>query len=180
MSMIIEMQFEMAMRMLFGKNADNIADEHFVIKDRRKWLKKVGRKLTKEIDNLDTKERHKEKMLSDLIFIAELLNKDKEPSWSLVYRFIELISRLLGFDTNLGTTCFSPVYWQTKDQYEKTILLESKDIQEFENKLHDEYINVVNLRRSIVKNLKEQGVNDYTIALVLNTSEHKVKKIRYN
>ena len=38
----------------------------------------------------------------------------------------------------------------------------------------------VSLRREVVESLKTKGLEDFKIALVLNTSEYKVKQLRRN
>ena len=167
------MEFETTMRLVFGDKAYHIADFHGSAGGRREWLTKVLREFTNDIDKLDTTVRHKQMLMGEIEAISALLKED-DPSWSLVYRFLRLISRLLGYDYVQGAKCHSLAYWQTTGQNLNTVVFEGGDVmQDYYDKK-----NAIALRRSVVNSLKAQGLNDYKIALVLNTSEYQVKKLR--
>ena len=40
--------------------------------------------------------------------------------------------------------------------------------------------NAIAIRQKIVKQLKEEGLSDYHISLVLNVSEYQIQKLRKN
>ena len=172
--MDVAMEFEMTMRLVLGEKAYHVADSQGSAGGRREWLTKVLRELMNDIDALDTTARHKQMLMGELEAISALLNRDENPSWSLVYRFLRLASRLLGYDYVRGAKCHSLAYWQTSGQNLNTVVFEGGDVmQDCYNKK-----NAIAVRRSVVDSLKAQGLNDYKIALVLNTTEYQVKKLR--
>ena len=172
--MDVAMDFEITMRLLFGEKAYHIADQHGSTKGRRAWLTKAIEMLTREIDTLDTTVRHKQMLMGELEAIADLVKRESEPSWDIVYRFLRLASRLLGFDYVRGARCHTPTYWQTPAQNLNSVVFEGGDImQDYYDKK-----NAIAVRRSVVQDLKSQGLNDYKIALVLNITEYQVKKLR--
>jgi hypothetical protein len=154
------MDFEITMRLLFGEKAHHIADQHGSAKGRRAWLTKAIGMLTREIDTLDTTVRHKQMLMGELEAIAALVKRESEPSWDLVYRFLRLVSRLLGFDYARGARCHTAPYWQTPAQNLNSVVFEGGDIvQDWYDKK-----NAIAVRRSVVQNLKSQGLDDYKIA----------------
>jgi hypothetical protein len=173
-SVDVAMEFEMTMRLVLGEKAYHIADFQGSPGGRREWLTKVLRELTNDIDALDTTARHKQMLMGEVEAISTLLKDDDNPSWSLVYRFLRLASRLLGYDYVRGAKCHSLAYWQTTGQNLNTVVFEGGDIMQD----HYDKKNAIAIRRSVVDNLKAQGFNDYKIALVLNTTEYQVKKLR--
>ncbi|MDO8891026.1 MAG: hypothetical protein Q7V00_04205 [Sulfurimicrobium sp.] len=168
------MDFEITMSLLFGEKARHIDDQHCSTKGRRAWLTKAIERLTREVDALDTTVRHKQMLMGELEAIATLVKRESEPSWDIVYRFLRLASRLLGFDYFRGARCHTPTYWQTPAQNLNSVVFEGGDImQDYYDKK-----NAIAVRRSVVQNLKSQGFDDYKIALVLNITEYQVKKLR--
>ncbi len=115
-------------------------------------------------------------LMGELEAIAELLNGANEPSWDLVYRFFRFSFRLLGFDYVKGAKCHTPTYWQTPNQHFTTQLLSGADPQQdyYDKK------NAMSLRQSIANDLKAKAFDDFKISLVLNTTEHEIKKLRSN
>lgn len=168
------MDFEMTMRLLFGERAYHIADEHGSVQGRRSWLAKAMQLLTQEVDKLDTTVRHRQMLMGEIEAIDAAVKAEAEPSWNLVYRLLRLSSRLLGFDYVRGAKCHTATYWQTPGQNLNSVVFEGGDImQDYYDKK-----NAISVRRSVVQSLKAQGLNDYKIALVLNTTEYQVKKLR--
>jgi hypothetical protein len=45
---------------------------------------------------------------------------------------------------------------------------------------YNDKINSVSVRKKLVCQLKDEGLSDFQISLVLNTSEYQVKKLRYD
>lgn len=168
------MDFELTTRLLFGDKAYQIADQHGSTKSRRDWLMKAIKMLTREVDNLDTTLRHKQMLMSELEAIAALVKSDSEPSWDIMCRFLRLASRLLGFDYVRGARCHTLTCWQTPAQNLNSVVFEDGDIMQGD---YDEK-NAIAVRGSVVQNLKSQGLDDYHIALVLNITEYRVKKLR--
>lgn len=167
------MEFEITMRLLFGEKAYHIADEHGSTKGRRAWLTKALRRFTREVDALETTSRHKQMLMGELEAISALVKKESEPSWSLVYRFLRLASRLLGFDYVRGAKCHTLAYWQSPPQRLNSVVFEGGDVmQDYYDKK-----NAIAIRTSVVQHLKSQGLDDYKIGLVLNITEYQVRKL---
>ena len=172
--MDIGMRFEMTMQLLFGEKAYQIAGTEANPKHRRDWLQKAVRELRRVVNSLDTTPRHKQVLMTELEAITELLKGAKEASWELVYRFVRLSSRLLGFDFK-GARCHTPAYYQTPGQhFTAAQFLDGADAMQGD---YDKE-NAISVRQSIVKDLKAQGLDDFKISLVLNTTENQVKKMR--
>ena len=172
--MTVAMNFERTMRLLFGEKAYHIADEHGSVQGRRTWLTKALQLLTQEVDKLDTTIRHQQMLMGELEAIAVLVKTEREASWSLVYRLFRLASRLMGFDYVHGSKCHTAIYWQTPAQNLNSVVFEGGDImQDYYDKQ-----NAIAVRRSLVANLKSQGLSDFRISLVLNITEYQVKKLR--
>lgn len=170
--MEVAMDFEIMMCLLFGEKAHHIADQHGSTQGRRAWLTKAIRLLTREVDTLDTTVRHKQMLMGELEAIATLVKSESEPSWDLIYRLLRLSSRLLGFDYR-GAKCHTLTYWQSPAQHLNPVVFEGGDIMQdyYDSK------NAIAIRRSVVQNLKTQGLDNYKIALVLNITEYQVKKL---
>lgn len=124
------MDFEITMRILFGKKAYNIASAEANSGPRRKWLQKAIRELTRTINNLDTTPRHKQMLMTEAEAVSQLLKGVKEPSWALVYCFFRLTSRLLGYDFVCGARCHSPLYWQSPEQHHTAHVSNGGDVMQ--------------------------------------------------
>jgi len=170
------MQFELTMRLLFGEKAYHIASSHGYPAHRRKWLQKTVRKLERIVNVVDTTPRHKEMLMRELDEVSSHLKLAKDPSWDLVYGLFRLSMRLLGFDYVRGAKCHTPFYYQTPAQYDTATILDGGDVMQ----LHYDRKNAVTLRRSIIEDLRKNGLDDFKISLVLNTTEYEVKQLRSN
>ncbi len=168
------MHFEHTMCLLFGKKAYQIAGSEVNPVSRRKWLQKAVRELLRVVNSLYTTPRHKQMLMAELEAITQLLKGTKEPPWVLVYRLFDLSFRLLGFDN--GAKCHTAVYFQTQEQYYRAQVLSGGDPMQ----AYDDRKDAISVRRSVVRVLKDKGFDDFTISLVLNTTEYKVKQLRSN
>ncbi len=176
MFMDTPMQFEITMRLLFGQRAYHIASSQNHHGHRNAWLQKTIRKLLRLVNDLDTTPRHKKMLMGELGEASAHLKRAKEPSWPVVYALLRLVMRLLGYDYLRGARCHTPFYWQTPEQYDTATILEGGDVMQ----LHYDRKNAVALRGEVVEILRKQGVTDFVISLVLNTSEYEVKQLRSN
>ena len=168
------MEFELTLCLLFGRSARHTASASENPKRRADWLRKAMLKIEREVLALDTTDRHKQMMLAEVVAAREGINSDERPSWSLVYRLLRLSVRLLGYDFTRAAKCHTATYWQTVPQNLNTVVFTGGDImQDYYDKN-----NAIAVRREIVKHLKSQGLSDYRIALVLNTTEYQVKQLR--
>ena len=170
------MVFELTMRIIFGDKAYQIASSEGNPAHRREWLQKAVRKFMRDVNDLDSTPRHKQGLMMELEAISTLLKGKKEPSWELMYRFIRLVSRLLGYYYAKGEKCHSPVYWQSQWQYYTAHIFNGGDaMQDYYDRK-----DAISVRRSIVEELKSKGLDDFKISLILNTTEYKVKQLRSN
>lgn len=167
------MQFENAMRLLFGEKAYQIASTEANPKHRREWLQRTLRQLLRMVDSLDTTPCHKKMLMLELEAVSGALEERQDASWELVYRLFRLCMRLFGFSA--GARCYTPTYWQTPDQHHTERILEGRD-----HVWYQEQQDAISIRRHVVKGLKNKGHDDFKISLVLNTSEHAVKQLRSN
>lgn len=169
------MDFERTMSLLFGDKAYQIAGTEANPKHRREWLRKTIRELLRVTNALDATPRQKAALMSALEAISKELKATEHPSWDLVYRLVCLTLRLYGF-SYAGARCYSLAYWQTpKQRHTEELFARGAATQ-----LDTEHADAVSLRSKVVEELSGKNVDDFKIALVLNTSEHAVKQLRAN
>ena len=174
MFMDTAMQFELTMRLLFGERAYHIASSHNNEVHRRQWLQKANREIERRVNRLDSTPRHKQMLMAELGEVGSHLKGAKNPSWDVVYALLRFSMRLLGSDYLRGARCHTPFYWQTPSQYDTSNILEGGDVMQ----LHSDGSNAIAIRRTIVEDLRQKGLNDFKISLVLNTTEYEVKQLR--
>lgn len=174
MGMDPEMDFEYAMRLLFGDTADHIAGQAHMTEYRNKWLRRAIDKMLKLVDKLDTSPRHRERLVGDLNGIRKSFSKAKQPSWSVVFHFFSLCGRLFGFDFS-GARTSTPQYVQEPNQHYTEQMKHGGDtMQDY----HDCTNFVAARARQIVHDLKQKGFNDFQVAMVLSTTEREVKQLK--
>lgn len=169
----VEMLFEHTMQLFFGKKANHIAGQINSPRHRREWLGRVVRVLLKRIDALETTPRHRQLLMANVEAIDRILTADTEPSWELVFGLFAVIGRLLGFDFE-GARCHSLAYFQTPSQHFTTDLLENGQPTLDAHAKQD----AITIRSDVIALLKQKGLSDFKIALVLSTTEYEVKKLR--
>lgn len=170
------MDFELAMRQFFGDDAYQLAgaahDEKYV----KKWLLKAVRKMQKDVMKLDTTTRHRERLLGDLERLEKYM-KASNNEWDIIFRMFFLCSRFLGYDFAQGAIYNSPIYHQSPSQYHWSKRNVSKDYDTLDEHLKDEK-NTIKKQKEIIKSLKDEGYDDFHIALILGMSEYQVKKLK--
>ena len=170
----VEMLFEHIMQLYFGEKANHVAGQANSPRDRREWLRRVVRLLLKRIDSLETTPRHRQVLMANVEAVARAIGADAEPSWKLVFVLFAVIGRLMGLDFERGARCHSLAYFQTPSQHFTADLLEhDQPTQNAEDKR-----DAIRIRGDIIRLLKERGLSDFKIALVLSTTEYEVKKLR--
>ncbi|MGH8122727.1 MAG: hypothetical protein ACREPT_08120 [Rudaea sp.] len=162
------------MRLLFGDQAHQIASQEANPTHRRQWLQKCLKELLRKINKLDTTPRHKQALMAEIESASKILKGAVEPSWEFTYRLLRLSMRLLGYSYGRGAHCYTPNYHQSADQYYTCVILDGGDVMQ---DYHDKQ-DAISLRRQVVAQLKSQGLNDFKISLVLNTSEYQIKVLR--
>ena len=168
------MNFESVMSFFFGDAAYQIAGTVGDATERKKWLRRAAKKLMQEANKLDTAPRHSAMLMKELEEIHGLIERASHPSWDLVLGLFRLSFRLLGFDYRPGRKCHTLVYFQTPAQYYAFQALGGADVLQPRKDRRE----AASLRQAVVRSLKANGVDDFRIALVLNTSEYKVKQLR--
>jgi hypothetical protein len=170
------MEFELTMRLLFGEKAYNIAGLASHPTHRREWLQKAVRKQMRAVNELDTTPRHKRMLMAELEAVSLLLKGAKDPCWEVIYRLFRLTMRLLGYDYFRGGRYYTPTYHQTPTQYYTAAIFDGGDtMQDFYDRK-----NAIALRQQVVESLKKQGLDNFKISLVLNTTEYEIKQLRAN
>jgi len=163
-----EMLFENTMMMFLGDEAYQTAGQVYNEKHRKEWYRKSVKKIIKRVQEIDTTTRHKESITHYAERALVVLSEKPLNETKLSILLFALAGSLLGFIPT-GTL---PVYLRTF----RTEAL-SKGIDEVDLG-RDYYRNSISVRRKIISQLRKEGLNDFQIALVLNTSEYQVKKLR--
>lgn len=168
------MDFEITVRLFLGDKAYHIAGQENHDKYRREWLLKAAKKILRRIDVLETTTRHKQMLMTEAEKLIQSLKGKIRSPWTLVYCLFRLCGRLWGFDFVRGSIVHTPIYYQTPEQYYTSKILEGGDA------LQDYYDqkDAVSTRKRLAEQLKEEGLTDFKIALVLNTTEYQIKKMR--
>ena len=167
------MDFEYSMRQFFGDKAYHISDYENK-QETRKWLLKALKKMMKDIHNLDTTTRHKERLLDEIKGIEKSI-KEKSDPWNIIYRFFKLCSRFLGYDWLKGISYHTPFYYQVSGQYYWSKAYTGEDFTELIYKNND---NTLVKQKELIRQLQKEKYNDFQIGLILGLSEYKVKKMK--
>lgn len=170
------MHFERTLMLFFGDAAYQTAGQAATPKHRRFWLKRVLRLVMKCIDKIDTTPRHKQLMMKHVEGALKEMGTIGQPTWKFVYYLVALIGRLLGFDYQKGSRLHTVSYWQTRQQEFNSVIQAGGDgMQQY----RDEE-DAVSIRQGVVQSLKSQGMSDFKVALVLNTTEYEIQQLRRN
>jgi len=170
------LDFEYMVRLFLGPKADHIASCETNERNRRSWLQKVIKRMLKQIDSIDTTTRHKQILLAEVDSLYRRMKSQIASPWDINYSLFRLCGLLLGFDSIRGVVLHTPVYHQTKAQYYGENIMEGGDplLNYYDEK------DAIAIRKRLVDELKEKGLDDFKIALVLNITEYQVKKLRKN
>ena len=167
------LDFEYMVRMFLGDKAFHIAGSENNDTHRRSWLRKVIKRIIKRLDNIETTTRHKKMLLAVADSLHDILKSRKTSPWDVNYKLFRLCGLLLGFDSIKGVVLFSPFFYQTKGQYYGSIMIKGGDpLQDYKDNK-----NAISIRKRLIRELKEEGLDDFKIALVFNISEYQVKKL---
>lgn len=169
------MRFEHTLMLFFGRSAYQTAGQAGTPKLRRAWLRRILRVLLKTIDKIETTPRHKQVLMATTEKLLEDVGSRDQPTWALVYGLIAILGRVIGFDLQRGHRLHTISYWQTKGQYYVSDMLLGGDaLQNFDDRL-----DAVTIRQRLVQTLKDEGLSDFKIALVLNATEHEIQQLRH-
>src|SRR5690606_26502461 len=99
--------------------------------------------------------------------------KQTDP-WYAVYSLLGLSAALLGRVSASGARLCLPNYTLSMDEYYTRLIRQGGDPLES----HADRHNIVETRREVVDFLKEKGLNDNQVGLVMNISAHQVQKLK--
>ncbi|MBI5076150.1 MAG: hypothetical protein HZB62_13415 [Nitrospirae bacterium] len=169
-----EMFFETTIRVFLGDKAYHIAGQVHTDKYRLDWYKKALKKIVKRLHELETTTKHKEQLTywAERALKASNTKDFDETSFSLC--LFRLVGALLGFVTVRGMILYNPIYHQERSQHNAERMLQTGDpLQPYLDGK-----STIGIRKKIIQQLKSEGLTDYDISLVLNTTEYEIKKLR--
>ncbi|MGD0060923.1 MAG: hypothetical protein ABSD58_16025 [Verrucomicrobiia bacterium] len=169
--------FELAMRLFFGDKAYHLEESCMAPTRRNQWLRKVFKRITKDFHGLDSAPEHRDALLREANYLTECrLPKlwGEAPTWGLVYSLLRVIAYLLGYQLLQGRKFCTPTWSQDSGQYYTSKALRGKGWYEF---LPDQR-SAIARSAEIVDKLKGEGLDDFQISLVLNTTDYEVKKLK--
>lgn len=170
----LEMLFEVSVRTFLGEKAFHIAGQVHSERTRKVWFKKVLTKVVKRVHEIETNTKHKEQLVYWSERSLGVLKGKEYNEQEFTICLLRLVGVLLGFMSVNGAILNTPIYYQTYEQHYTEIINQGGDpLQDYyDNK------NTISIRRRIVNQLKEEGLTDFDISMVLNTSEYQIKKLR--
>ena len=174
MSLDFGMQFELTMQTFLGDKAYHIAEQAYGIASRKVWYKRALKKIILKVHEIETSTKHKEQLIRLSQQLLQCLENKKFSEAEFSLYFLRLTGSLLGIHYARGACIATPMYYQKPDQHITEVIINGGDaLQDYYDKK-----NSILVRRRIVEQLKEEGLSDFDISLVLNTSEYQVKKLR--
>lgn len=167
----ISMAFERLMTRILGQEAYQSAGQFANPATRNDWFRKTFKLMLKEVDEIDTTSRQKQMLMRDLQAANDSLSDSRDPSWDMMFSLVSACAGFLGHDYS-GARVNTPSYWQSpKQRFTQAIF------EQAEHELDHTKQDAVTIRARICHELRANGTDTYTIALVLNTSEYQVKKL---
>lgn len=167
------MEFETCMRRVFGDEADHIASSCLNDEYRVEWVCRLLKHLIRDVQDLDTTQKHRER----ISYLLEALQKQKwkgnDASWALVFDLLALVAELLGYEGIKGHRTYIPLYWQEMQKH-----LDIGNERGQGEQLMQEFQSAAAWRVQVVRYLKEEGLTDFEVAMALKTSEQEIKKLK--
>jgi hypothetical protein len=167
------MQFETCMRRVFGDEASHIASSCLNEDYRVQWVSRLLKHLIRDAQDLDTTQKHRERISCLLDALQKKDWKGDDASWSLVFDLLALAAELLGYEGIKGHRPYVPMYWQELQTH-----LDIGNERGQAEQLMQEFQSAAARRVQVVRYLKEQGLSDFEVAMTLKTFEHEVKKLK--
>lgn len=166
------MQFEIAVRHFLGEDAYHIADLAGNPKLVKKYFKRVGQKIIKDVAKIDTNPRHKSLLLHHAEKLLEQIENEHE-GFPLILNFFGLVSCLLGYDFLDGKPFYNVLFWQNNQQYFDTFfkMQKGKASEYLEQK-----DNLWKERNNIISELKNKGYDNFQLSIIFNTTEYDITK----
>lgn len=163
------MEFELTARFFFGDKAYGIASAEMTPRARGEWLGRIGRLFMRRVAELDTTVRHGQILMAMAEQFEKAARSARADPWELVYRLFGLVGCLLGYDW--GKRLHTPAYWQTIGQGRWSVIEQKGDLTKYDQ-------DAITIKRRVAETLRKEGLDDFKISLVLNTTEYEVKKLR--
>jgi hypothetical protein len=169
-----EMLFETTIRAFLGQKAYHIASQAHSQKARVGSYRKVFKKIVKQVQTIDASAKHKEQLeyFSNQLYDLVKGRNFNEQIFSLY--LLRFTGTLLGYLSLRGSCLATPTYFQTPSQYYTQLIFNGGDTM---RDYYDEH-SATGVRIRLVAQLKDEGLNDFQISLVLNVTEYEVKKLR--
>ncbi len=168
-------QFETCMQRVFGDEGSQIASSCLNEKYRSQWVSRLLKRLIRDTQDLDTTQKHRER----LSYLLEALQgenwKGADASWGLVFDLMALAAELLGYEGLKGHRTYVPMYWQELQTH-----LDIANERGQGERLMQEFQSAAARRVQVIRYLKDQGLSDFEVAVTLKTSEYEVKKLKKN
>ena len=169
-----EMLFETTIRTFLGNKAYHIAGQVHIEKHRKEWYRKALKKIIAKVQDIDTSIKHKEQLAHWSERALDVLGEKKFREIEFTLYLLRLTGALLGFAGVRGANVATLMYYQTSQQYYTEVISDGGDVMQ---DYYDQK-NSVSIRKKLVAQLKEEGFSDFKIALILNTTEFQVKKLK--
>ena len=166
------LKFEYALRLWFGDRAFGKAGLWDSASSRNPWLRKWTKGVTQDILDLDTDEKHRDRILHEVDCFSSSISKAERPSWYQVFTLMHLIGALLGrlyLDGHKRRNVFYAL--EPYEHYRDASTIRTP-IQEIEDQP-----TIIRLRYDVILLLRERGVPDWRIAQILNTSVYQLKRL---
>jgi len=167
------MEFETCMRRVFGDEASHIASSCLNEAYRGQWVARLLKQLIRDAQDLDTTQKHRERISYVLEALQKKNWKGDDASWGLVFDLLALTAELLGYEGIKGHRTYIPMYWQELQTH-----LDIGNERGQGERLVQEFHSAAARRVQVVCYLKNQGLNDFEVAMALKTSENEVKKLK--
>jgi hypothetical protein len=169
-----EMLFETTIRSFLGDKAYHIAGQVHTEKDRKEWYRKALKKIITKIQDIDTSTKHKEQLAHWSERALDVLAQKNFRETEFTLYLLRLIGTFLCFVGVRGVNIATLMYYQTPSQHYNEVIINGEDVMQEYN----DQKNSVSVRKKIVAQLKGEGLSDFQVSLVLNTSEYQVKKLK--
>ena len=168
----MELSFEYTIRMFLGDKAFHIAGLVHDQKHRKKYFREALRRILKRIDQIDTNTAHKERLFSVTQCLLHEFKNKQLSDIAVSIKLLRLVGTLLGYSGIKGAIINTPFYYQTPSQHFTEVILNGALSDKDNTK------NIIAKRKEIVGKLKDEGMTDFDISIVLNTTEYQIKKLK--
>ena len=166
----LEMLFEYTIRSYLGDEASHITGQAHSEKSRKKWYRKITKKIIRKIQEIESNSTHKERLAHCSEDCLTALNHPYNEINFTLY-ILRLLNVLLGYYGGLRPYRIATLaYFQTCSQHRTEAMVKGDDMPDYDE-------NTLSIRKKIIGQLKEEGKTYFQISLALNLSEYEVQKL---